>query len=376
MQEKAILSEFKETAANSPDYLRSWKARTGKKILGYFCTNTPEEIIHAAGLLPVRILSTPTTVSLASRHLQSYSCSLVQSSLEAALRGDLNFLDGTVFPHTCDSIQRLSDIWSENTRFSFHWDVVLPVKLHTESARTYLTQELARFRTGLEKFVGHSISDGELKNSISLFNQNRVLLRQLYRLRPADPERFTAREILSIVQCSTFMPKEEFNPKLRSLLNAVHSPKQNAGPKVRLFISGSVCNYAQVFDLFDNSGASLVGDDLCTGWRYFSEDAPEEGNPLESLTARLGRRVPCPCKHNPELDRGDDLLQRIEETRAQGVIFLLLKFCDPHAFDYPYLKERLAQKKIPSLLLEIEPGSMPLGALDTRLKAFIETLGG
>ena len=172
------------------------------------------------------------------------------------------------------------------------------------------------------------------------------------------------------------MPKEEFNPKLQGLLDGPAPSRTGAAPKVRLFVSGSVCNHARVFDLFDGSGASLVGDDLCTGWRYFSEDASADGNPLEALAARLTRRVPCPCKHNPELDRGDDLLQRVEEARAQGVVFLLLKFCDPHAFDYPYLKDRLARKKIPSLLLEIEPGSMPLGALDTRLQAFIETLGG
>ncbi len=376
MEEKAILNEFKETAANSLDYLREWKSRTGNKILGYFCTNTPEEIIHAAGFLPVRILGSPTTVSLAAKHLQSYSCSLVQSSLEAALRGDLNFLDGTVFPHTCDSIQRLSDIWSGNTHFSFHWDVVLPVKLHTESARAYLIQELDRFRKGLENFSGHPLADADLKQSISLFNHNRALLRELYRLRIAESERFTAGEILSIVQCATFMPKEEFNPKLKKLLGAPRIPQIASEHKLRLFIAGSVCNHAPVFDLFDNSGASVVGDDLCLGWRYFSEDAAVNGSPVEALADRLIRRVPCPCKHNPELDRGDDLLQRVEEARAQGVVFLLLKFCDPHAFDYPYLKDRLAQKKIPSLLLEIEPGSMPLGALDTRLKAFIETLGG
>jgi benzoyl-CoA reductase subunit C len=376
MEENAILNQLKETAANSLDYLRDWKSRTGNKIVGYFCTNTPEEIIHAAGFLPVRILSAPTTVSLAAKHLQSYSCSLVQSSLEAALRGDLNFLDGTVFPHTCDSIQRLSDIWSENVRFSFHWDVVLPVKLHTGSARTYLIQELARFRKGLEEFAERPIADEDLKNSISLFNQNRTLLRELYRRRIVEPERFTAGEILSIVQGATFMPKEEFNPKLKSLLEAPVSVPKTADHKLRLFIAGSVCNHAQVFDLFDHSGAAVVGDDLCTGWRYFSEDVSPNGSPVEALAGRLIRRVPCPCKHNPDLDRGDDLLHRVEEARAQGVVFLLLKFCDPHAFDYPYLKGRLADKKIPSLLLEIEPGSMPLGALETRLKAFIETLGG
>jgi bzd-type benzoyl-CoA reductase N subunit len=376
MEVKAILNEFKETAANSLDYLRTWKSRTGNRILGYFCTNTPEELIHAAGFLPVRILSAPTTVSLAAKHLQSYSCSLVQSSLEAALRGDLKFLDGTVFPHTCDSIQRLSDIWLENTRFSFHWDIVLPVKLHTESARTYLLQELARFRKGLEEFAGHPMADGDLKKSIALFNQNRALLRDLYRRRIVDPEGFTAGEILAIVQCATFMPKEEFNPLLKKLLSATVSLNHAADHKLRLFIAGSVCNHAQVFDLFDNSGVSVVGDDLCTGWRYFSEDVSQNGNPVEALAGRLFQRVPCPCKHNPDRDRGDELLQRVEEARAQGVVFLLLKFCDPHAFDYPYLKERLADRKIPSLLLEIEPGSIPLGALETRLKAFIETLGG
>jgi benzoyl-CoA reductase/2-hydroxyglutaryl-CoA dehydratase subunit BcrC/BadD/HgdB len=63
-------------------------------------------------------------------------------------------------------------------------------------------------------------------------------------------------------------------------------------------------------------------------------------------------------------------------SRAQGVVFILLKFCDPHAFDYPYLKGKLDERKISSLLLEIEPGGVPHGAVETRLEAFMETLGG
>jgi benzoyl-CoA reductase/2-hydroxyglutaryl-CoA dehydratase subunit BcrC/BadD/HgdB len=98
------------------------------------------------------------------------------------------------------------------------------------------------------------------------------------------------------------------------------------------------------------------------------------GNPIEALADRLIRKVPCPCKYNPGLDRGTDLLQRVEQSHAQGVVFLLLKFCDPHAFDYPYLKKRLDERNIPSLLLEIEPGGLPLGAIETRLQAFVETL--
>jgi benzoyl-CoA reductase subunit C len=117
-----------------------------------------------------------------------------------------------------------------------------------------------------------------------------------------------------------------------------------------------------------------VGDDLCTGWRYFAEDVPNEGDPMEALADRLIRKVPCPCKFNPQIDRAERLLQRVQASGAQGVVFLLLKFCDPHAFDYPYLKGKLAEEKIPSLLLEIESGGLPLGAMETRLRAFVETL--
>ena len=375
MEKKQILSEFMEIAEDPFAYLKNWKSQTRKKILGYFCTNTPEEIILAAGLLPIRLFGSKENITRAAKHLQTYSCSLVQSSLESALRGDLRFLDGTVFPHTCDSIQRLSDIWAQNLRLPFHWDLVLPVKLHTESARVYLIQELYRFRQGLQEFTGCPISDEVLHSSIVLSNASRSHLRQLYHMKNRHTNLFSAAEFSAIVKTAALCPKEEHNVKLEKLLSWAEQSPPGANSGVRLFISGSVCDPLQWFDLFDACGVSIVGDDLCTGWRYFSSDVSSTGNPIEALADRLIGKVPCPCKYNPDLDRGTDLLQRVEESQAQGVVFLLLKFCDPHAFDYPYLKKRLDERNVPSLLLEIEPAGMPMRAVETRLNAFIETLG-
>jgi len=376
MEKKQIISELMEVAERPFRYLKNWKANSGKKILGYFCTNTPEEIIQAAGFLPVRLLGSQESISLAAQHLQSYSCSLVQSSLESALRGDLFFLDGTIFPHTCDSIQRLSDIWAENLPFPFHWDLILPVKMHTESARTYLIQELYRFRQALQEFTGCPIRDEDLHSSFILANTNRSLLRGLYRVKNQNTNLFSAAEFAAIIKTATLLPKAEHNVKLEKLLSWAEQPHPLAKERIRLFVAGSVCEPLSWFDLFDDCGVSIVGDDLCTGWRYFSDDVSITGNPMEALADRLIRKVPCPCKYHPDLDRGTDLVQRAETSHAQGVVFLLLKFCDPHGFDYPYLKKRLAEQNIPSLLLEIEPGGTPQGGVETRLEAFIETLGG
>jgi benzoyl-CoA reductase/2-hydroxyglutaryl-CoA dehydratase subunit BcrC/BadD/HgdB len=228
----------------------------------------------------------------------------------------------------------------------------------------------------LEEFVGHSISNDQLRHSIALANENRSLLREFYRQRAQHPGKFSGAEILALVKTATILPKEEHTAKLKKLLRVAKERPPLPRDGVRLFLVGSVCDQAQVFDLFEAGGASIVGDDLCTGWRYFGEDVVSSGDPLDALADRFLRKVPCPCKYNPGFDRGEELLERVAASRAQGVIFILLKFCDPHAFDYPYLKGKLEEANLPSLLLEIEPGGLPLGAVETRLKAFAETLGG
>jgi len=80
----------------------------------------------------------------------------------------------------------------------------------------------------------------------------------------------------------------------------------------------------------------------------------------------------CPAKHSGLTSRADHLVRMVREKAAQGVIILLLKFCDPHAFDYPYLKNALDREGVPSLLLEVEDQLPPEGQLKTRFEAFLE----
>ena len=93
-----ILQNFRRNAGAPYEAARSWKQTGNKPVMAYFCSYTPEEILYAAGVFPLRIFGTSTHISHADAHLQSYSCSLVR--VEDALSGQLSFLDGVVFPHT------------------------------------------------------------------------------------------------------------------------------------------------------------------------------------------------------------------------------------------------------------------------------------
>jgi benzoyl-CoA reductase/2-hydroxyglutaryl-CoA dehydratase subunit BcrC/BadD/HgdB len=97
-----------------------------------------------------------------------------------------------------------------------------------------------------------------------------------------------------------------------------------------------------------------------------------QDDPLHAIAQRYFNRINCPAKHRDCFGRGDHLLKIVESTRARGVVFVLMKFCDPHAFDFPYLKEFLQRAGIPSMLLEIEERQIATEQLKTRLEAFIE----
>lgn len=368
------IEAFKRIAADPSAYAAEWKASSGGRIIGFFCTYAIEEIIHAAGALPFRIFGTRDEIRLADSHLQAYCCSLVRGGLEDALAGRLSFLDGTVFPHTCDSIQRLSDIWRLNAGIPLHIDVVLPVKLDAPSSRDYFRGVVSRFRRTLAEAIGAPIDDDRLRRSIILYNEIRTYLEDIYRLRSEDPARIKGSDILSLLKASMAMDREACRDLLRILAsNLAASPSSGKAFK-RIVLAGGICNQPDIFEVLEAAGAAVVWDDLCTGSRYFEGLVRTDGDPAEALADRYAERIVCPAKHSGVDSRGKRLLDIVRRHRADGVIFIILKFCDPHSFDYPYLKECLDAAKVPSMLLEIEENYLPEGQVRTRLESFIEMI--
>ncbi|MBW1894922.1 MAG: 2-hydroxyacyl-CoA dehydratase [Deltaproteobacteria bacterium] len=366
---------FYEIINNPGQYAMNWKKETGNMVIGYFCSYAPEEIITAAGALPYRILAGSGSISKADAHLQAYSCSLVRGALEDALNGRLDFLEGTVFPNTCDSIQRLSDIWRMNAGFKFHADVMVPAKLNTQSARDYMTAVLEKFKKELEEHTGIEITEEKLKEAIDMYNGIRKNLSRLYAIRRDAPGVIKSSDIHAIFKAAMVMDRRQLLEELERL-TADLGEKADAPDtaKKRIVLSGGLCSMPDIYKTIENSGGAVVWDDFCTGSRYFEGDIKTDGDPLKSISDRYMERVVCPAKHRGVLNRGEYLINAVKENRADGVIFLLLKFCDPHAFDYPYMKEMLEKENISSVLFEIEDQLPSEGQINTRCEAFMEML--
>jgi benzoyl-CoA reductase subunit C len=341
----------------------------------------PEEVIHASGMLPVVVLASDEGTALADTRLQVIVCSVVRSALDMGMRGHLDFLAGVAFADTCDSLQAISEVWRKNCQPRFLHFVGLPLQLHRSSAVTFLREQLQRLAHSLEAIGGRPVTEEALRASIAVYEENRGLMRRLYRLRRGNPSLLRAEDMLNVSVAAMTMPKERHSAWLRDLLasleiQAGHS--EDGGDRVRLVLSGSLCDNpdADLVRLVEELGAVVVDDDLYTGGRYFAGAVPANGHPLDGIAARYLSMPPCPTKHDPRRDLGDYLVGLAREGRAHGIVVLQVKFCEPHAFDCPHLRRQFEAAGLPYLIVETEQEGGAIGQIRTRLQAFIETIGG
>lgn len=368
MREPTDLEWFAQ-AAHTP--LAEWPASyPGRRAMGYFCSYVPEEIIHAAGFTPVRLRSTSEPLRHADAHLQSFSCALCRSSLDKAVSGELDdALAGLVLAHTCDTMQAMGDLWRMHSPASrFVETVMQPANLGTPAARAYLVAELGRFRQKVATFVGCPLPDADIQASIALYDETRRLVAGLHQRRPY----LSAAAFYAILDAAQAVPREEFNLRLANVLAGLSGT--NARPaRPRLFLAGAILDEPRLLDLVDELGAQVAGDDLCSGLRHFWGEVGSREEPLAALADYYLSRPPCPTKLHPAHDPGRHLVEQTRPVGTGGVVFVLPKFCEPHAFDHALTLPALEGAGLPYLVLEME--QVPsIEALRTRLQAFLEIL--
>ncbi|OAT85260.1 2-hydroxyacyl-CoA dehydratase subunit D [Desulfotomaculum copahuensis] len=373
-----LLAEFVE-AVNFPGrHAREWKKEHGGRVIGWLPADVPEELIHAAGFMPFGVPGGHSGVGLADAHLQGWVCSLARSCLALAVQGQLEFLDGLIIPHICDTTRMLGGIWQHVHPLPFMEYYRLPRQVERPSARRYLQAELQRLKSRLEEFSGREISPEQLNRSISLYNRSRSLLRTLSRLHRENPGRLGSRMFYDVVKSAMFMPREKYTGLLEKLVNCIQKEKMERPASVRipLLLSGAVAEPPEILDMIDQAGGAVVADDMQTGYRYFAVDAPEDGDPLAALAVRQLNQIPGALfdpRNNP---RAAFLVEKARNHGVAGVIFLHLKYCEPENYDYYDNQQALDRAGIPGLRLETELGTSSLEQMRTRLQAFLEMVEG
>jgi len=368
-----LFGTFRNWRVNRAEYAKAWKQRTGGKVVGYFCTYAPEELMYAAGVLPVRILGSHEVQDVTEPHIFGMFCPFCRDCLAQGLKGRFDYLDGIMLAQSCLHIRQAFSSWQKHVPIDYSYYLPMPHHVQSRHATPFLTKELEVFKTSLEVWLGRAIPDRALDEAIEICNRNRQLLWRVYETRQNPHPPLTGEEALEMVLASQMVDKQEHSAALESLLAGLSQRRVTRPTGVRLMILGSEDDDVEFVRMVESCGATFVIDDHCTGTRYFWNNVERNTSPLASIAERYVKRVPCPSKDWPERTRVQHALALAKAYNVQGAIVMQQKFCDPHELDIPALTKALNAAGIKTLFLEFDV-TVPIGQFKVRVEAFLEML--
>src|SRR3984957_8220405 len=375
----SYLAQFAAAAARPLDYAAAWKERTGRKVVGSFPMNFPGELGHAAGTLPLILQESEEAITVGHGLMYPFYCGFTRSLVDQAAKGDFALLDVILFGDHCVQLLGAADairMQLPNTRVIFYQ---LISSMNDPWTHGRAVESLTGLKGELEEVVGHPVDPESLRASIRIFNRNRQLIRRLYEMRKQGRSGLTSLQMQHIVKSSMIMEKGEHTALLEGLGTHVGGLAARPEDGVRLHLSGHFCQAPklEILNLIESCGATIVGDDLYHGFRYISTDVRETGDPVDALAEwymARNTKVPCPTRVQNNVDWDGYLINAVKEERAEGVIVLMAKFCEPHMYYYPEVKEAFERHGVPHLLIETEHEGMALEGLRTRVETFVEVV--
>ena len=375
----AILDRLAEVAADPDRYVVEWKrTHPDRKVAGVLPMNFPEELLHAAGFLPVVIQENNEPDTEGRVILAEFYCGYTRNLADQAAKGRLKIYDAFFLADHCVQLLGAADVmrFKQPGTPIFFGQFIASMGEPSTPAR--VRGELDHIVAEVERSTGVALDPGRLAESIRLYNRDRALLRAVFDARREGRVHLSSKVMQNLVKSSMVMDKAEHISLLEQLLSdGIESHDPHA--RVRLHLSGHFCHAPkqELLDLFEDCGAEIIDDDLYHGRRYITTDVREDLEPVAALSQWYFDRnvnVPCPTRVQHNADWDTYLTNAVSESGADGVVILMAKFCEPHMLLYPELRKALEGREIPYLLIETEHAGLPMETLRTRVEALVERI--
>jgi benzoyl-CoA reductase subunit C len=329
-----------------------WKERTGMPAVGFLPIYIPRELLHAQGVLPVGIMGAgDIEIVRGDAYYQSYICHLPRSVVELGLNGSLDCLDGMIFPAICDVIRNLSGMWSMMFPDKLVHYLDVPHEFSREIGGEFYRHDLEVLSQRLVEVGARPLDDESLRQSIEVWNRNHGAVRELYALRRAEPWRVPTSELYVLLRAGLVIPVDQHTQMLEEYLELARDDEtRNPMDQARVLLAGSFCEQPPLglIRTIERAGCYIVDDDFVQVSRWLRHDVPTTGDPLENLVnSFLEDSIESPTRYIAENEKGKELVERVEASGAEGVVFCAPSFCDPALLDQPMAVAAIERAGIP-----------------------------
>lgn len=374
-----IFEEFSEQRKNAFLDAHEMK-KQGVPFVGTFCTYTPNEIIRAAGAVPVGLCSfSDETIPDAEADLPKNLCPLIKSSYGFAKSQKcpyFYFADLIVGETTCDGKKKMYEILGQIK------DVHILELPNRQSAmgRALWRDEVIKFKEKLERKFGVTITAEKVREEVKIANRNRIAMKKFYELMQLDPPPMAGLNLYDVLYGSSFKFDQEDTveemDRLTGRIRAEHAAGNHPIPKrPRILITGCPIGGStmKVVRAIEENGGNVVCYENCAGAKAVDELVDENAEDIFQAVADRYLNIGCSVM-TPDTNRLKLLGRLIDEFHVAGVVEVILQACHTYNVESFSIRHFVEDKGIPYMSVETDYSTSDIGQLTTRCAAFVEML--
>jgi benzoyl-CoA reductase/2-hydroxyglutaryl-CoA dehydratase subunit BcrC/BadD/HgdB len=356
---------------------------TGGKVVGTYCLFVPEEIIRAAGAWSVGLCAgAEWAYDKVEQVLPRNTCALIKSMMGFKLGSVCPYLeeaDLLVGETTCDGKKKAYEIMGQLQPMHV---MELPQMKRDKDAAMWRS-EIVELMQKIEAMTGNTVTDASLRTAIKEVNDKRRALQRIAAARKADPAPISGKDALLATQVAFYDDVPRFTQMMNKLADELEQRVRDGvgvAPKgaKRVLITGTpmaLPNW-KLHDIVEKAGGVVVGEEMCTGSRYYdtlvAEDATSLAGMIDAVTEKY-LDINCAC-FTPNAGRTEDVVRMAKELGADGVIDYALNFCGTYQIEAHGVERAVRDAGLPVLRIETDYSPEDAGQLSTRVEAFLEML--
>ena len=364
-----LLSDF-DSIAKDPKKQLDALLSEGRKVVGCLTCFCPEELIYAAGMTPFGIWGADMETIESKRWFPAFVCSILHTTLELGIKGVFDGLTAIIVPKFCDSLKCMGANWESAVPGVPVVNVAHAQNRKMDAGIEYTASQFREVSRELVRLGGKSASDKDISGAIRLLNKRREAMRAFVRLAAERPEAVSPKARNDVIKSSYFMEAGAYTVKLmklNTLLSALLEQKWNG---VRVVTTGILADSPELLGILEDNGIAIAADQILHESVSFIEDVIDAGDPVVGLAKRMAALEGTSLLFDPGKKRASQLLKLVRKTSADGVIFVLTKFCDPEEYDFVPVKKLLEENGVPCLLVEVDRQTSGYEQARTAIEAF------
>ncbi len=376
--ESKAFTALKEVYDHRDAPAAAWRAE-GKKVVGKLGFDVPDELLIAAGMLPVQVYADPErSLDETNKYLEYAFEPVVRAQFEKLIDGTYGEqLDALAISNSTDVVIRiflylreLHRVEPEKNLPPFAFIDWLFTRTSRHQARNEFVINL--FRKQVEEWAGREVTDEEIREAGKICNENRAALREMAELRHGEEVHISGSEAAVIIGAGLFMERKAHTELVRQVTEDAKTWPVLEGPRV--FYTGAEQEDTSLYEKIEAQGMVIVGEDTNWGDRCYNRDYNPDYPATRALVDRYMLRE-FSAKKAFVSQRVEALDREVDEARAEAVIFYTNLYDEVATWDMPNQRKSLSSRGIASCIFGkmLWPAAKNEG-LDERLAAFAKEL--